>query len=96
MAPDELCRLGGQQKGGVAFLDHRFSVSVPVENAVAGVSKRVDEGAVVAVVMVESALQGQMVMLPFPEVPFAHHPGGVAGLAQGFGDGPLVAQHPVL
>ncbi len=45
--------------------------------------------------MIESALQGQMLPVPLPEVPLAHHPGCITGGTQGLGDGALIQQHAV-
>ena len=68
---------------------------MPIEHSHARVGERIDQGAVVAVVMVKTSLERQVVMLPLAQVPLAHHPGGVTGFAERFGDGALVGQHAV-
>lgn len=94
---DQLDRLAGQQQGRVAGLDHRPSVAVPIQNAAsvppAMQCEGIDFTGIVAIVMVEPALQGQVFLLPLPEVPLADNPGGVADVAQHLGDGALVGQH---
>lgn len=66
---------------------------MPVQHAAAGVRVRIDERAVEAIVVIEAPRPRQVAGLPFAQVPFAHHPGSVARIAQHLGDGPLVAEH---
>ena len=60
VAPDQLDRFVGQQEGRVAGLDDGSPVAVPIQSTAAKVREGLDLARVQPVVVVEPALQGQV------------------------------------